>query len=110
ELADIDARLKATTERANAAEAEIQNLRTRFNAEVAQIDADYQRDMQAAKSRGGIAPFQTKQAARERLLETRKRYEAEIAQQQAAAETALAEARQLVVKRSQTITAALPGN
>jgi ATP-dependent protease ClpP protease subunit len=110
ELADIDAKLKSASDRANAAEAEIQNLRARYNAEVTQIEADYQRDMEAAKARGGIAPFQTKQAAREHLLATRKRYEADIAQQQAIAQAALAEGRQLIVKRSQIITAALPGN
>jgi chromosome segregation ATPase len=110
ELAEIDARLRAVADRASAAEAEVLNLRARFNTEIAAMEAEYHRDMDAARSRGGAAPFQTKQATRDKVLAMRKRYEAEIAKQEAIAQAALAEGRQLLVKRSQAITAALPSN
>jgi hypothetical protein len=110
DLAEIDAKLQRAANDAKAAERAILDLRNQYQAEVAAMDADYRRDFEAAKARGGAAPLLVQEAARARAIECRRKYEALINEKLAAQQAALARGRDLIAQRGRLITAALPND
>jgi membrane-bound serine protease (ClpP class) len=110
DLAEIDGKLQRAADEAKAAERAILDLRNQYQAEVAAMDADYRRDFEAAKARGGAAPLLVQEAARARAIECRRKYEALINEKLAAQQAALARGRDLIAQRGRLITAALPND
>jgi membrane-bound serine protease (ClpP class) len=110
DLAEIDAKLQRAADEAKAAERAILELRNQYQAEVGAMDADYRRDFEAAKARGGAAPLLVQEAARARAIDCRRKYDALINEKLAAQQAALARGRDLIAQRGRLITAALPND
>jgi membrane-bound serine protease (ClpP class) len=108
ELADIDAKLERAMNRSKAALAAAEARRAQYKADLGGIEADFNRDFDAAKHRGGVAPLKVQEAARERALACRKQYESDLAGLQSDHDAAVTEGRDLLVRRNKLITAALP--
>jgi ATP-dependent protease ClpP protease subunit len=110
DLEEVDGKLQRTTEEIKTAERAIVDLRRQYEAEMATMKAEYDRDFQAAMSRGGVAPLRVQEAAQGKAKACRARYEGLINEKLAVQQSAMARGRDLIVQRSKLITAALPAD
>lgn len=109
DVADLDAKIQRAADEVKAAERGAAQLKSQYADEIAQLNAEYKRDFDAAMQRGGIAPLRAQEAGQAKASACKQRYEGLINEKIAAENAAITRGRDLIMQRNKLITTATAG-